>query len=251
LTSDRLYCAGTTQAVRRAKQYLEDAGFPISEHPDWNTRHLLLDIPSFRAGDSLCSSGNLDTLLETLPHQVTVWGGNLNHPSLQGFHCVDLLQDEPYLMENAAITADCTLDLLTPMVEGIWKNRNVLVLGWGRIGKSLCVKLKALGCHVTVSARSEADLLHLLHLGYSVIHTAQAEANTADASVIINTVPSPVLTAESTADHRCIKVDLASVKGIEGSDVLWARGLPGRYAPEQSGRLIADTFLRLWKEEQK
>ena len=38
--------------------------------------------------------------------------------------------------------------------------------------------------------------------------------------------------------------DLASVKGIAGDNVIWARGLPGKDAPEESGTLIAKTVLR-------
>ena len=44
-------------------------------------------------------------------------------------------------------------------------------------------------------------------------------------------------------------MDLASKKGIAGNDVIWARGLPGIHAPEESGALIARTILDLLKEE--
>jgi hypothetical protein len=43
----------------------------------------------------------------------------------------------------------------------------------------------------------------------------------------------------------CLKIDLASQIGIEGDDVLWARGLPGKDAPESAGWLIARTIERL------
>ena len=44
---------------------------------------------------------------------------------------------------------------------------------------------------------------------------------------------------------NAIKIDLASVPGMNGDDVIIARGLPGKEAPESSGKLIADTILRL------
>ena len=40
-------------------------------------------------------------------------------------------------------------------------------------------------------------------------------------------------------------IDLASKLGIEAEDVIWARGLPGKDAPETSGDLIARTVIRL------
>ena len=48
-----------------------------------------------------------------------------------------------------------------------------------------------------------------------------------------------------------MKIDLASEKGLGGEDVIWARGLPGIHAPESSGRLIAETCLRLGMEGEK
>ena len=48
--------------------------------------------------------------------------------------------------------------------------------------------------------------------------------------------------------ENIVVMDLASQKGIQGSKVIWARGLPGIHAPESAGRLIAETFLRKVKE---
>jgi dipicolinate synthase subunit A len=65
--------------------------------------------------------------------------------------------------------------------------------------------------------------------------------------VIFNTVPAPVIDEAECELCRsdCLKIDLASELGIAGEDVLWARGLPGKDAPESSGRLIALTAARL------
>ena len=65
---------------------------------------------------------------------------------------------------------------------------------------------------------------------------------------VLNTVPALVLDAHG-AD--CLLMELASTPGITGEHILDARGLPGRFAPEESGRLIAKTILRLLKEEGK
>ena len=47
---------------------------------------------------------------------------------------------------------------------------------------------------------------------------------------------------------NALKIDLASCPGMLGDDVIIARGLPGKYVPESSGRLIARRLLALWKE---
>ena len=67
--------------------------------------------------------------------------------------------------------------------------------------------------------------------------------------LIFNTVPEMVLSADQlSACRNCVKIDLASKPGIGGKDVVIGRGLPGKYAPESSGRLIAQTILQHFKE---
>ena len=65
--------------------------------------------------------------------------------------------------------------------------------------------------------------------------------------LIYNTAPATVLTEEQMSNCRdgCLKIDLASVKGIPDSHVIWARGLPGKDTPGSSGKLIAKTVIRL------
>ena len=50
-------------------------------------------------------------------------------------------------------------------------------------------------------------------------------------------------------NESCLKIDLASLPGIEGEDVIRAGGLPGIHTPESAGQLMADTILRLIGED--
>ena len=238
---EKLYCAGTTPACSYACHYLSEAGFLIADSPDWNTKHLLLDVPSFIPG--LKSSTALDTVLSSLPENITVWGGNLNHPSLESFKSIDLLKDETYLIKNADITADCTIPIAESALDRPWHVVKALIIGWGRIGKSLSRKLKSLGCDVTISSRSLSHRKEAITSGF---YTIASPDNIQPYHLIVNTAPSHVLTVQDYCSS--VLIDLASKKGIDGGNVIWARGLPGKYAPERSGKLIADTILRLSKE---
>lgn len=239
-------CAGTTPAITYAKYRLEEQGISTTEIPRWDTGHLLLDVPSFRPGSSLCKSRNLDTLLSSLPRDVTIWGGNLDHPALEGFRTVDLLHNEIYLAENAAITAHCTVKLVSPLLTATWAETSTLIIGWGRIGKCLARLLRDMGCPVTVAVRSTKDLATLRSLDYRAIPMGELHAHVHKFRLIINTAPVPVL--EESCCPDALKIDLASNRGIAGENVVWARGLPGIHAPESSGKLIADTFLQFVKE---
>ena len=156
------------------------------------------------------------------------------------------MQDSRYLAMNAAITADCALRVAAPLLStSIW-DTPTLIIGWGRIGKCLVRLLQGLGCNVTVAARKETDRATLQSLG---IPAVDMDASLHKFRLIFNTAPEPVLERQITQCRNCIKIDLASRQGLKGDDVILARALPGKMVPESSGRQIAETFLRLCKEE--
>ncbi len=248
MLQDNVCCAGVTPAMTYARTYLQKAGISLSSSPQWNTKHLLLDIPTIRPGGM--TKEILCTLLSSLPTDITVWGGDLTNALPSEYRTVDFLKDEQYLKENASITAQCTIPILEEYRSLPWADFSTLIIGWGRISKALAPLLTSLGSPVTIATRIPDHSTEIMETGYAAANPAHLLAILPQFRCIINTAPAAVLSLlESDSCHDCIKVDLASQKGIEGTDVIWARGLPGKCAPECSGKLIADTFLRLRKEE--
>ena len=244
-----LYPIGSTAASDYAATFLRKEGFHLIDHPTPEVTHLLLDVPSFQGNGQLRGGGNLQKILEMLPQYITVVGGNLNDTILDNYRKIDLLQDAVYLAENAAITAECVLQVAAPLLTTTFAQSPALIIGWGRIGKCLGKLLKGLGCDVTVAARKPADRAMLQALGYEAVDPADLTPLLPGFRILCNTVPYPVLNqAQLKLCKCCAKIDLASQKGLEGDDVVWARGIPGIHAPESSGKLIADTFVRLVKE---
>lgn len=238
-----IYPIGSTQACRFAADYLYKEGYSLVDHPTPEITHLLLDAPAFGNDGMLKNGQSLERILEMLPQYITVMGGNLDHPSLEGYQRKDLLKDEAYLAANAAITAECALQVAAPLLRRTFADSSVLVIGWGRIGKCLGRLLKNLDANVTVAARKEKDRAMLQALGYE---TADPGNLMGDFQLVFNTVPAPIPGTEQFKD--CVKIDLASKKGLAGEDVVWARGLPSIHAPESSGRLIAKTVAKWIRE---
>lgn len=239
--------ADSSPALAAAARALEERGCRVAPGPGPEVTHLLLEVPSFQADGNLKGGGALEPILMELPENVTVLGGNLDHPALAGRKTIDFLKDEAYLAENAAITAHCAVKLALAKLPVIFTGCPVLVIGWGRIGKCLASLLKSMGARVDVAARKPADRAMLYALGYGAVDTAALGGNLLRYRAVFNTVPAPVISQEQRVFCRrdCLLIDLASVKGIDGPEVLWARGLPGKDAPESSGRLIARTAIRL------
>lgn len=244
MTTAKFHLIGHTAAIIYAAATLHDAGYPLLPYPDPEATHLILPVPSFEPDGGVRGGGDILQILSLLPKNITVIGGNLDRPELESYKKIDLLKDPYYTAENAAITAHCAVKLAMHKLPATFDGQSVLVIGWGRIGKCLARLLAALGAKVTVAARKEADRSILLALGYGAVDTENID--TAPYRVVFNTVP--VMTVPFCFGNA-LKIDLASKPGIGGSDVIWARGLPGKDAPESSGELIAKTIIRLMEEE--
>ena len=221
MSKTNIYCLPGNDAAAFAARFLEDSGIPVSRRISPEVTHVLCPVPTRVSVDA--------------PAGVTVIGGNIAGG-------IDLLKDPFYLAENAAITARCAISLIDRELKGL----TVLILGWGRIGKCLGKFLKDTGAEVTIAARKAEDVAMIRALGYCGIFIKDASPDGFGA--VLNTVPAMVLDAHG-AD--CLLMELASTPGITGAHILDARGLPGKCAPEESGRLIATTILRLLKEERK
>lgn len=245
-----IYPKGTTAACVCSAAALDKAGIPTVDHPSPEVTHLLLDVPSFSGDGTLRGGGSLTELLDRLPDSVTVIGGKLDHPALAGHATMDLLQNPEYVAENAAITADCAIRIAGSLLPVTFREAPALVLGWGRIGKCLAKLLTRLGCPVTVGARNPADRAMVAALGGKAVEIGEIPGILPETRLLFNTVPASILGSE-LLDHfpRCVKIDLASIPGLIGSDVVYARGLPGQYAPESSGGLIARRVLHFIEEE--
>lgn len=226
---------GHTDALGYAKSFLQQYGWQQLADPD-RADFLLLPVPSFDSNGNIIGT----TAITEFPNNTTIIGGNLISGQLFGHKTIDLLQDPIYLAENAAITAHCAVSLATAQLPVTMQNCSVLVIGWGRIGKCLAALLKNMGATVTVAARNPIDRAMLLALGY---HTVSVERlDTSPYRLIYNTAPAMLL---PTCPGQSLKIDLASKPGLGGCNLIHARGLPNKYAPESSGKLIADSIVRI------
>ena len=242
---DRIvYAAGYSPAMSYCIQKLKEEGFTLVSEPNQQVTHLLLPVPSFAPDGGIIGGGNLSTLLTLLPKDIVVIGGNLDRPELDYYATVDLLQDPLYLAMNAQITAHCALELALCQLPVILEDCPVLIIGWGRIGKCLAKLMQRLGAKVSVSARKETDRCLLSSLGYNALKLSQVDLT--QYRLIFNTVPTMLF---PVCPGNGLKIDLASRLGLGSEDVLWARGLPGKHAPESSGNLIANTLMRILGKE--
>ncbi|MBQ1264217.1 MAG: hypothetical protein IIV87_03355 [Oscillospiraceae bacterium] len=196
----------------------------------------------------------LESVFQSLPHDAVIFGGGLKAGAdlfAQNPQKVfDYLDDEALTVRNAAATAEGALRIaMEQMTRTLWRSQ-VLVIGAGRIGKLLALRLKALGADVTVSARKASDFAWVEALGFEPERTGAYLCGLSQYACIFNTVPAPVLREEHlrAIEDDCPIIDLASIPyGLSPNlaapkNYMQVPGIPGKDAPQTAGELLK-TFI--------
>lgn len=243
-------------------------GFSASR-PIWELKQadiLVLPYVSL-AGDCLNTpllSGKIPAVsaLDMLRYGGMLFGGGLNESFLS--YCTercatayDFFDDEELTEKNALLTAEGAIEIILRETDCSINGSNILILGFGRVGKACAKAFSALGANVTVSARSLKAREEARSLGYRACEFIASDA-LEHAEVVINTVPEVVLKRceLEMLPKEVLMLDLASKPyGIDfeaakdlGIKAYTAPGLPGKTAPKTAGYLIAESIIRTVKE---
>lgn len=176
----------------------------------------------------------------------------------RGLVLEDYFLREEVTVANAAATAEAALQVAMEHLDRTLLGMPCLVLGFGRIGKLLGLRLRGLGAQVTASARKAADLAWARAMGCRALALEELPGSPGDFGAVFNTIPSPVLDRGllSRLPPECLLVDLASVQGIDpaaarelGLDHVWARSLPGRMTPRTAAEILRSAVYAILSEE--
>ena len=222
-----------------AKDYLEKQGFECTEKSE-NADFVVLPVPAKK-----------DMFIGFKDKIVFHGMGDYKN----GF---DYMKYETYVLKNAFLTSEGAVTLIEENTPYSLYRANVLIIGYGRIGKSLHSILKGYGADITVCSRSKASKDEAIFNGAKHISFEQLkEDNHAD--IIFNTVPHMVLTkAElSAVKNDAVILDLASFPGgvdtlvadSLGLRVLNGRRMPSRYTEKTAGYLIGEAVSDIIEEE--
>lgn len=179
-----------------------------------------------------------------------IFGGML--PGYAPRSAIDYYRAEEVLIANAALTAENALALAISKTPFALAGSPVLVLGGGRIGQLLALKLKALGAKVTVAARREETIALCRALGCDGMLYEDVPYHRY--RLVLNTVPSQVLDRERLAmlPREAVLIELASAPfGFDGEEarkmglrVCNGASLPGKYSPETAAAVIGEYILK-------
>ena len=170
----------------------------------------------------------------------------------------DLLKREEFSVLNTIATAEGTMQIAMEETQRTVHGSNVLVMGFGRIGKVLAKMLDGIGAKVYCEARKDEDISWIKAYGYNPVHLNDLNENLNQFDIIINTIPFQILDEErlELVRKEAIIIDLASNPG--GVDrkaarekelkVIWALSLPAKVAPLTSAEFIKETLYHVLEE---
>ncbi len=170
--------------------------------------------------------------------------------------CIDYGKSDGFALLNAVPTAEAAISIAIENTDFTLWQSNVLIIGFGRVGKILADRLYKMGANVTVTARKQADFGLADALNYKFIHTNEIAHHLGKYSVIFNTLDFTVIDENSM--KKCsapLLIDLSSKGGFdpllaerEGKKAIVAPGLPGKTAPVTAGNILAKTVIDILQE---
>lgn len=176
----------------------------------------------------------------------------------RGLVLQDYFAREELAALNAVPTAEGALQIALEQLPITLCQARVLVLGFGRLGRALAPRLKALGARTWVAARSYSQQAQAEGMGLEAEGLEGIKEWLCGFDLVVNTIPAPVLGMEELAAMKegALVIDLASKPGGVDREaarrlnvpVVWALSLPGKVAPVTAGRYIKDTVYHIMEE---
>ncbi len=171
---------------------------------------------------------------------------------------IDIMNREELAVLNTISTAEGTIEIAIANTNKTIHGSNILILGFGRVAKTLANKMTSLSANITCSARKNEDLAWIKAYGYKSTSINELGENLSQYDIIINTVPYLILTKQNLqyVKKDCLLIDLASKPGgIDRQEAkernlkfIWALALPGKVAPVTTAEFIKDTIYNILKE---
>lgn len=205
----------------------------------------------------------IEKVFDLMSRKQIIIGGKIgieleNKLKNKNFKFADYFKREEMQVLNAIPTAEGAIQIAMEETPFTLNDSNVIVLGYGRIGKVLSKMLYGIGANVYVEARKYSDLAWVKNNGYIPIHQKELKTYLPKMNVIFNTIPQIILNKEllESIDSNSIIIDLASIPGgvdLEAAKalkikVISALGLPGKVAPVTAAMVIKDTIYNIIEE---
>ncbi len=178
-----------------------------------------------------------------------------NFDKSKNLQIIDIINQEELAVLNTISTAEGTIEIAIANTTKTIHGSNILILGFGRVAKTLASKMLGLSANITCGARKNEDFAWMKAYGYKTTNINTLGENLSQYDIIINTVPHLILTERNLqyVKKDCLLIDLASKPGgIDRQEakkrnlkLIWALALPGKVAPVTTAEFIKNTIYNI------
>ena len=167
---------------------------------------------------------------------------------------IDILRNEEFTILNCISTSEGAIKIAIEETNFTINGSNILILGFGRIGKILSKMLEGFGANIYCEARKKEDLAWIEAFGYQKIDLQSLSKNLQKFDIIFNTIPYVILDEEKL---KLLKkdvtiIDLASdpggvdIKAIEKLkiDYILAKALPRKNCTRKCSKKYKTSYRK-------
>ncbi|MBP3919968.1 MAG: hypothetical protein J6D28_00210 [Bacilli bacterium] len=176
--------------------------------------------------------------------------------------CTFLMKDDDIVKGNSLLTAEGIIADIIINTEKSLNNEDILVLGYGNIGKVLVKYLSLFNSNITVGIIDYNDKLLLDQLGINNFFTndfSLLKESIGKADVIVNTVPNVIIDEKNYKyiNKDSYILDISShPHGFNqySLDELFIKnklylGIPGKVAPITAGKILSKKITKVMEEK--
>ena len=239
---------------RNLEQVLENAEIVISSIP-FTRDGITINMPL---------SGNKIKINEfmNLMKDKTLIAGTISNNIYEKYkdvEIIDIMKNEKLAILNTIATAEGAIKEIIENTQVNVHGSKIMILGFGRVGKTLAKKLDGLSAKITVVSKEEEELAWAEVYGYTNMQLNKIEDVIKDYDVIVNTIPHIILQGDilQKINKNTLLLDLASGEGGINKEkaqenkinLIKALGIPGKISPVTTAKILKETIYEILEEK--
>lgn len=205
----------------------------------------------------------INDLMNLIKNKILIAGtiSNEIYKKYRDVKIIDIMKNEKLAILNTIATAEGTIKEIIANTQINIHGSKIMILGFGRVGKTLAKKLDGLSAKITILSKEDEELAWAEAYGYQNIQLNKIENSIKNYDIIINTIPHIVLQGEilEKVNTNTLLLDLASGDGginkkeaqKNNLKLIAALGLPGKTAPVTTARILKETIYEILEEKKQ
>lgn len=235
------------------KQALENVDVIISSIP-FSRDGLTINMP---LSDNKIKINDLMDLIK----EKTLIAGTVSNDIYEKYRdvkIIDIMKNEKLAILNTIATAEGAIKEIIENTQINIHGSKIMILGFGRVGKTLTKKLEGLSAKVTVVSKEDEELAWAEAFGYRNIKLDKIINEIQEYDIIINTIPHIIIDRQilEKVNKNALLLDLASDDGgIDKNtakeyklNLITALGIPGKIAPIATAKILKEVIYEILKE---